>query len=197
MLADEYQTIEALTESSITDRGSVFTAAVAPADSADQLAEWIKEYKQRNRGSKDWVITARIGFGEEVTVHTEGEEKFCQAVLKTIDTSRLTHIVIAVHRNSAGKAASVQTYQDAALNAIQHGKIVKRILYESLQFEVPPADMTLVTRLITDGRAKIMNTKQGDPNIVFVKIRKVQVHELIRTLSDKTNGRAVPIPAAK
>lgn len=189
MFSDEYQTIESLTESAITDRGSKFIAAVAPADSQEQVDELIEQRRKQFPDAVEWVVAARLGLPDDVTPVTDGEKKFCQAVIELLETMQLTHIAAVICRDKPGKPAGPQSYHDAALNAIQHGKVVKRILYASIRFQVPPADMNLVSRLVVDGRAKITHTQTGNPNVVTVKIRKIQEDEIVRTLTTRTNGR--------
>lgn len=189
MFYDEYQTIESLTEAVITDRGSKFIAVVAPADSRQRVDELIEGRHKQFPDAVEWVVAARLGLPDDVTVVTDGEKKLCQAVIQLLESMQLTHVAAVICRDAAGKPAGPQSYHDAVLNAIQHGKVVKRILYASLRFEVPPADMNLVSRLVTDGRAKITHTQTGNPNVVTVMIRKIQEDELVRTLTSRTNGR--------
>ncbi len=189
MFSDEYQTIESLTEATIADRGSKFIAAVAPADSQQRVDELLERRRKEYPNAVEWVIAARLGLPDDVTVYTNGEGKFCQAVVKLFEGMQLTHIAAVICRDAPGKPAGPQSYHDAALNAIQHGKVVKRILYASIRFEVPPADMNLASRLVTDGRAKITHTQTGNPNVITVMIRKIQEDEIVRTLTSRSNGR--------
>lgn len=192
MFTDEYQTFEGRADAVIEDRGSRFVAAVMPVDSLEKSDQWLTSFLAGHPDRLDFVAARRIGLVPERTEHSEGPKGVHEAVLAILVTKDITNALIAVVRAPADDhplEPSDQAYRDAALNALRRAKVVKRILYDTLEFDVPREDLDRVTRLITDQRGKIIQTLNGPRLIVSVKVRKVQADELAKAVVDSMNGR--------
>ena len=192
MFTDEYKTIEARAESSISDRGCRFVAVIAPVDSMKKAGEFISSLQHEHSEALDLVYAIRLGLEADRIVHAEGSDRTGPVIMAVLESAEITNAVIAVLREPEGQApkdASDQAYRDAAANALRHAKIVTRILYDTVKFQISRNDLETVSRLVTDQRGKIITTSNESDLTISVKIRKIQSEALKKILTDATHGR--------
>ncbi len=192
MFTDEFKTIEARAEAVITDRGCRFIGVIAPIDSAEKAEIFVKRLKQEHPDLLDCVYAIRLGLGSDRTVRTEGSERFGPLILNILENEDITNAALAVVReaqDNSPKSASDQAFRDAGLNALRRSKVVTRILYDVVRFQISRDDLETVSRLVTDNRGKVVQTF-NDPDLTLsVKIRKIQSDALKKILTDATHGR--------
>lgn len=192
MFTDEYKTIEAPAEASISDRGCRFLALIAPADSLQKAEEFITQLSPKHPDALDCVYAMRIGLEPERIERFGGSERFGPIVAGVLESGEVTNAVVAVLREpeeNTVKDASDRAYRDAAVNVLRRAKIVTRILYDVLRFQISRDDADTVSRLIGDHRGKIVQTVHEPDLILSVKIRKIQSEDLKKILTATTQGR--------
>jgi putative IMPACT (imprinted ancient) family translation regulator len=196
MFSDEYKTIEARAEAVITDRGSKFTGVIVPADSTMKADEWMTRLKEEFADALDHVFVSRIGLKDEVKISSGGAERIAKNITYLLEAGEITNVLLVVFREAAEKAPkspSEQAYRDAAANALRRAKIVTRILFDIIKFQLQRDDLEMVSRLITDNRGKVVQTVSEPELVISVKIRKMQSADLKKILIDATSGRAQPV----
>ncbi|KAB2879260.1 hypothetical protein F9K33_09825 [bacterium] len=192
MFTDEFKTIEARAEATITDRGSRFIAVIAPADTAEKAENFISRLKEEYPDVLDFVYAMRIGLEPNRVTDSKGSGHFGPVILDILESQEITNSVLVVMReaqDTSGKGPSDQAYRDAGLNALRRSKVVTRILYDVLQFQISHDDLEVVSRLIADHRGKIIQTVSEPLLMLSVKIRKIQSEALTKILVDATHGR--------
>lgn len=192
MFTDEFKTIEARAEAVITDRGCRFIGVIAPVDSAEKAEALVKKLKEEHPDLLDCVLAVRLGLESDRTVRTEGSERFGPVILNILETEDVTNVALAVVReaqDNSPKSASEQAFRDAGLNAVRRSKVVTRILYDVVRFQISREDLEMISRLITDNRGKVVQTLNEPDLVLSVKIRKIQSDALKKILNDATHGR--------
>lgn len=192
MFVDEYQTIEARADATIEDRGSHFFGIVTPVASAEKAQQLLDAFSQEHESMLDVAMAYRIGLEPDYVTIAEGLYGADASLRSILESKDLTYAMIVVFREAGEERVlepSVQAYRDAALNALRRAKIVKRILYDTLRFEVERTDLEYASRFIIDQRGKIIETRNGAKVLVSVKIRKVQSEDLKKALVQAFHGR--------
>lgn len=192
MFTDEYKTIEAPAEASISDRGCRFIALIVPVDSVQKTEEFITQLRLKHSDALDCVYAMRIGLEPERIQRFGGSERFGSILLGVLESGEVTNTAVAVLREpeeNTVKDASDRAYRDAAANALRRAKVVTRILYDVLRFQISLDDADTVSRLIGDHRGKIVQTVHEPDLILSVKIRKIQSEDLKKILTATTQGR--------
>lgn len=196
MFIDEYQTIEARADASIEDRGSRFVGIVTPVASAEKAKQLVDTLSQEHTSMLDVATAYRIGLEPECVAVAHGHFGADESLRSILESKDLTYALIVVFREAGDEDVlepSAQAYRDAALNALRRAKIVKRILYDTLRFEVERNDLEYASRFISDQRGKIIETVNGEKVIVSVKIRKVQSEDLKKALAQAFHGRVTSL----
>jgi putative IMPACT (imprinted ancient) family translation regulator len=192
MFTDEFKTIEARADAVITDRGCRFIAVITPVDTEEKAEAFVKHLKDEHSDALDCIYAIRLGLESDRTAKYEGSDKFGAVILNILETEDVTNVVLAVVREAQDtppKSASEQAFRDAGLNALRRSKVVTRILYDLLRFQISRDDLETVSRLITDNRGKVVQTVNEPDLVISVKIRKIQSEALKKILTDATHGR--------
>ncbi|NUM80322.1 hypothetical protein HUU42_05905 [bacterium] len=193
MFTDEYKTVEAEGEMGIDDSGNRLTAVVLSVDSEEKAQKARDRIFQKFPDAIEKIFCYKIGLEPDMIVKTGGgETEVEQALADVFKNEEITNVCLAVIRekiSSQAKIPSVLAYRDAASNAVRRARIVKRILYDTVRFKVNREDLNSVSRYITDNRGKILQTIEGAPSIVVVKIRRIQIESLAKGLADLTGGK--------
>ena len=109
-----------------------------------------------------------------------------------MENEDITNAALAVVReaqDNSPKSASDQAFRDAGLNALRRSKVVTRILYDVVRFQISRDDLETVSRLVTDNRGKVVQTFNEPDLVLSVKIRKIQTDALKKILKEATHGR--------
>ncbi|MBL7995584.1 YigZ family protein [bacterium] len=190
MFSDEFKTVETRAEAVISDRGCRFIGVIVPADTMEKADVFIQTLRQEYPDLLDCVYAVRLGLQPDRTLRSNGSVG--HVILNILEAEDITNALLAVVREAqdiSPKSASDQAYRDAGLNAVRRSKVVTRILYDVLQFQISRDDLETVSRLITDHRGKIIQTVSEPDLILSVKIRKIQSEALKKILVDATHGR--------
>ncbi len=190
MFSDEYKTVEVRAEAEISDRGSKFTGVIVPADSPEKAEVWLAKLKDEFSDAADYVFALRVGLQESRVVASGGNERTAAVVARILESEDLTNVLLAVFRRAQdSKDPSEQAYRDAAANAVRRAKVVTRILFDVIRFQIPRDELESISRLITDNRGKVIQTVTDPEFVISVKIRKLQSEDLKRILITSTHGR--------
>lgn len=193
MFSDEYKTVETEGEMVIEDGGCRLTAVVLSVDSEEKARKAKDRIFEKFPDAVEKIFCYKIGLEPNVVIKAGGGEREVeQTLVDVFDHEAITNLFLSVVREkvtAGAKMPSVLAYRDAVSNAIRRARIVKRILYDTVRFKVRHEDLNSVSRYITDNRGKILQTIEGTPSIVAVKIRRIQIEALTKGLMDLTGGK--------
>lgn len=190
MFTDEFKTIESRAEAVIADRGCRFIGVIVPVDTMEKADAFVQNLKEEHPDLLDCVYAVRLGLESDRTLRSDGS--IGHVVLNILETEDITNAALAVIREAqdiSPKSASEQAFRDAGLNAVRRAKVVTRILYDVLRFQISHDDLETVSRLITDNRGKVVQTVNDPDPVLTVKVRKIQSDALKKILVDATHGR--------
>ncbi|MBL7962166.1 YigZ family protein, partial [bacterium] len=104
MFTDEFKTIEARAEATITDRGSRFIAVIAPADTAEKAENFISRLKLEYPNVLDFVYAVRIGLEPNRVTDSKGSGHFGPVILDILESQEITNSVLVVMREAQDKS---------------------------------------------------------------------------------------------
>ena len=194
---DSYKTIDEtiIGEGYYTEKRSKFLAYAHHVETVDQAKSIIAGYRKKYYDARHCCFAYVLGpNGEEFRANDDGEPSSTagKPIMGQITSHELTNILICVIRYyggvNLGTGGLIVAYRTAASDAIDHSKIVTRLVEEQVVFRFTYPMMNGVMGIVKDMQPKsISQTFDNDCEIVL-SIRKSQAEELRNRLNGLTFG---------
>jgi uncharacterized YigZ family protein len=163
-MTDTYRTLKNISEGIFKDRGSKFFAFAFPVESEEEVNEYRAELRKKYHDARHHVYAFHIGT-ENPTFRAsdDGEPSNSSGppILGQIRSYELTNILIVVVRYFGGTKLGVpgliNAYKSAAMDAIENGKIIEKIIEKSLKIEFEYPHMNEAMRLTKSDDIRIAN----------------------------------------
>ncbi len=163
-MIDTYRTITDKSEGVFKDRGSKFFAFAFPVENEDEVNEKRTELRKKYHDARHHVYAFHIGAENPIfRASDDGEPSNSSGppVLGQIRSYELTNILIVVVRYFGGTKLGVpgliNAYKSAAMDAIENGKIIEKIIEKSLKIEFEYPHMNEAMRLTKSDDIRIAN----------------------------------------
>ena len=194
---DSYKTIDEtiIGEGYYTEKRSKFLAYAHHVETVDQAKSIIAGYRKKYYDARHCCFAYVLGpNGEEFRANDDGEPSSTagKPIMGQITSHELTNILICVIRYyggvNLGTGGLIVAYRTAASNAIDHSKIVTRLVEEQVVFRFTYPMMNGVMGIVKDMQPKIISQTFDNDCEIVLSIRKSQAEELRNRLNGLTFG---------
>lgn len=194
---DSYKTIDEtiIGEGYYTEKRSKFLAYAHHVETVDQAKNIIAGYRKKYYDARHCCFAYVLGpNGEEFRANDDGEPSSTagKPIMGQITSHELTNILICVIRYyggvNLGTGGLIVAYRTAASDAIDHSKIVTRLVEEQVVFRFTYPMMNGVMGIVKDMQPKIISQTFDNDCEIVLSIRKSQVEELRNRLNGLTFG---------
>lgn len=194
---DSYQTLEeTLTgEGYYSEKRSKFLAFAHHVDTVEQAKAFIANYRKKYFDARHCCYAYVLGSdGSEFRAYDDGEPSSTagKPILGQIVSRNLTNVLICVIRYyggvNLGTGGLIVAYRTAAADAIDHSKIVTRLVQEQITFRFTYPMMNGVMNIVKDMQPKIISQTFDNDCEIVLSIRKSKVEELSKRLQNLTFG---------
>ena len=194
---DSYKTIDEtiIGEGYYTEKRSKFLAYAHHVETVDQAKSIIAGYRKKYYDARHCCFAYVLGpNGEEFCANDDGEPSSTagKPIMGQITSHELTNILICVIRYyggvNLGTGGLILAYRTAASDAIDHSKIVTRLVEEQVVFRFTYPMMNGVMGIVKDMQPKIISQTFDNDCEIVLSIRKSQAEELRNRLNGLTFG---------
>ena len=194
---DSYKTIDEtiIGEGYYTEKRSKFLAYAHHVETVDQAKSIIAGYRKKYYDARHCCFAYVLGpNGEEFRANDDGEPSSTagKPIMGQITSHELTNILICVIRYyggvNLGTGGLIVAYRTAASDAIDHSKIVTRLVEEQVVFRFTYPMMNGVMGIVKDMQPKIISQTFDNDCEIVLSIRKSQAEELRNRLNGLTSG---------
>lgn len=194
---DSYKTIDEtiIGEGYYTEKRSKFLAYAHHVETVDQAKSIIAGYRKKYYDARHCCFAYVLGpNGEEFRANDDGEPSSTagKPIMGQITSHALTNILICVIRYyggvNLGTGGLIVAYRTAASDAIDHSKIVTRLVEEQVVFRFTYPMMNGVMGIVKDMQPKIISQTFDNDCEIVLSIRKSQAEELRNRLNGLTFG---------
>lgn len=194
---DSYKTIDEtiIGEGYYTEKRSKFLAYAHHVETVDQAKNIIAGYRKKYYDARHCCFAYVLGpNGEEFRANDDGEPSSTagKPIMGQITSHELTNILICVIRYyggvNLGTGGLIAAYRTAASDAIDHSKIVTRLVEEQVVFRFTYPMMNGVMGIVKDMQPKIISQTFDNDCEIVLSIRKSQAEELRNRLNGLTFG---------
>ena len=194
---DSYKTIDEtiIGEGYYTEKRSKFLAYAHHVETVDQAKSIIAGYRKKYYDARHCCFAYVLGpNGEEFRANDDGEPSSTagKPIMGQITSNELTNILICVIRYyggvNLGTGGLIVAYRTAASDAIDHSKIVTRLVEEQVVFRFTYPMMNGVMGIVKDMQPKIISQTFDNDCEIVLSIRKSQAEELRNRLNGLTFG---------
>ncbi len=194
---DSYQTLEETItgEGYYSEKRSKFLAFAHHVDTVEQAKAFIANYRKKYFDARHCCYAYVLGSdGSEFRAYDDGEPSSTagKPILGQIVSRNLTNVLICVIRYyggvNLGTGGLIVAYRTAAADAIDHSKIVTRLVQEQITFRFTYPMMNGVMNIVKDMQPKIISQTFDNDCEIVLSIRKSKVEELSKRLQNLTFG---------
>ena len=194
---DSYKTMDEtiIGEGYYTEKRSKFLAYAHHVETVDQAKNIIAGYRKKYYDARHCCFAYVLGpNGEEFRANDDGEPSSTagKPIMGQITSHELTNILICVIRYyggvNLGTGGLIVAYRTAASDAIDHSKIVTRLVEEQVVFRFTYPMMNGVMGIVKDMQPKIISQTFDNDCEIVLSIRKSQAEELRNRLNGLTFG---------
>lgn len=194
---DSYKTIDEtiIGEGYYTEKRSKFLAYAHHVETVDQAKSIIAGYRKKYYDARHCCFAYVLGpNGEEFRANDDGEPSSTagKPIMGQITSHELTNILICVIRYyggvNLGTGGLIVAYRTAASDAIDHSKIVTRLVEDQVVFRFTYPMMNGVMGIVKDMQPKIISQTFDNDCEIVLSIRKSQAEELRNRLNGLTFG---------
>lgn len=194
---DSYKTIDEtiIGEGYYTEKRSKFLAYAHHVETVDQAKSIIAGYRKKYYDARHCCFAYVLGpNGEEFRANDDGEPSSTagKPIMGQITSHELTNILICVIRYyggvNLGTGGLIVAYRTAASDAIDHSKIVTRLVEEQVVFRFTYPMMNGVMGIVKYMQPKIISQTFDNDCEIVLSIRKSQAEELRNRLNGLTFG---------
>lgn len=194
---DSYKTIDEtiIGEGYYTEKRSKFLAYAHHVETVDQAKSIIAGYRKKYYDARHCCYAYVLGpNGEDFRANDDGEPSSTagKPIIGQIASHELTNILICVIRYyggvNLGTGGLIVAYRTAASDAIEHCKIITRLVEEQVVFRFTYPMMNGVMGIVKDMQPKIISQTFDNDCEIVLSIRKSRAEELRNRLNGLTFG---------
>lgn len=196
-MQENYKTIYKAGTGEIIEKKSRFIGTAAKAESEEEALAFIENVKKKHWDARHhcyaYVIGEDCGI-QRMSDDGEPARTAGKPILDVLQGEKLHDTVIVVTRyfggTLLGTGGLVRAYTQAAREAVASSVIITRILGAKLLITIDYTDHGKVQYLLMQRGFTILNTEYTDKVAVEVMVPHNQKEELVKELTEGTNGKA-------
>mgnify|MGYP003191201314 CR=1 FL=1 len=183
---DCYKTIaNNIGEGYYTEKRSKFLAFAHHVETVDEAMEIVKAYRKKYYDARHCCYAYMIGPDrQEFRANDDGEPSSTagKPILGQINSHELTNILIVVIRYyggvNLGTGGLIVAYRTAAVDAIDHSKIIQRLVEEQITYDFTYPMMNSVMRVVKEMPVRIVSQHFDNTCSITLAIRKSMAEQL-------------------
>ncbi|MDD6379860.1 MAG: YigZ family protein [Prevotella sp.] len=183
---DCYKTIaNNIGEGYYTEKRSKFLAFAHHVETVDEAMEIVKAYRKKYYDARHCCYAYIIGPDrQEFRANDDGEPSSTagKPILGQINSHELTNILIVVVRYyggvNLGTGGLIVAYRTAAADAIDHSKIIQRLVEEQITYDFTYPMMNSVMRVVKEMPVRIVSQHFDNTCSITLAIRKSMAEQL-------------------
>lgn len=183
---DCYKTIaNNIGEGYYTEKRSKFLAFAHHVETVDEAMEIVKAYRKKYYDARHCCYAYMIGPDrQEFRANDDGEPSSTagKPILGQINSHELTNILIVVVRYyggvNLGTGGLIVAYRTAAADAIDHSKIIQRLVEEQITYDFTYPMMNSVMRVVKEMPVRIVSQHFDNTCSITLAIRKSMAEQL-------------------
>lgn len=191
-MTDTFNTINTASEASLyKEKGSKFVGYAIPISSESEIDKSIQNIKAEHHKARHWCYAWRMGNeGEKYRVNDDGEPSNSagQPIYGQILSKEITNVLVVVVRYfggvKLGVGGLVRAYKTAAQLSIESSKIVTKTINSSFELSFEYKDMNKLQRIIKKYDVQIVAQELELSCKYHIRIRKSQVEQIIKAITD-------------
>jgi len=183
---DTYLTLESPVTGRFRDRGSRFIAFAWPVESEEAVKERLSQLKKKYHDARHHCYAFRLGPEQELYKYSDGGEPSGTAgrpIYEQILSAGLFNVLIVVVRYFGGVLLGTgglhNAYKLAARDAIEHARIIEKIIEKQLTLSFGYEHMNLVMQTVNREHLTIINQQFGDSCHIEIRVRKDMIDKVI------------------
>lgn len=183
---DCYKTIaNNIGEGYYTEKRSKFLAFAHHVETVDEAMEIVKGYRKKYYDARHCCYAYMIGPDrQEFRANDDGEPSSTagKPILRQINSHELTNILVVVIRYyggvNLGTGGLIVAYRTAAADAIDHSKIIQRLVEEQITYDFTYPMMNSVMRVVKEMPVRIVSQHFDNTCSITLAIRKSMAEQL-------------------
>ncbi len=187
---DTFLTIAEPSEGLYKEKGSKFLAFAYPVTTEEEVKEHIENLKKRYYDARHHCYAYILGRNKEkFRANDDGEPSSTagKPILGQLYSKDITNVLIVVVRYFGGKklgaSGLIIAYKTAAADALEHSKIVTRIVKQDIIVYCSFAEVDLVMRIAKNFDLQILAQDYTVSNaIITLRVREGVLQEIINLL---------------
>ncbi len=181
-----YQTISDISEGIYKEKGSKFIATAIPVENTIEAKKHISEFKKKHHSARHHCFAYSIGVNrEEYRVNDDGEPSGTagKPIYGQLLSKNITNTIIIVARyfggTKLGKGGLINAYKNAALNALNNNKIIKKERKEIYRLRFDYLEINSVMKIIKLNNIELLNQVFDKNCILDLGIKNKEVKKTI------------------
>jgi len=178
-------------------KGSRFITTVRKVASEEEAKAVIEEIQKEFHDATHNCYAWKVGLGKSARYRyaDNGEPNNTAGlpILKTIDSRRLSNIVVVVTRYfggvKLGTGGLIRAYSKATMDALKECELERSYMLETIIFKTGFEFVNLVHNIIATFKATLKDSAYGDVVTFTVDVRSSKYKEFKTKLKDGTNGQ--------
>ena len=193
-----YNVIAADAEGYYEDKKSRFLAVIHPVSDEQEAAEFISSIKKKYYDARHNCYAMIIGPGKEFQRSSDDGEPAKTAgapMLEVLSGADLTNVVAVVTRyfggTLLGTGGLIRAYQGALKDALENATIQKVVYCADISVNIPYPDQGSVSYYLETQNIVVMSTEYKEDVTYHIRVRDPEADQVIKRITDITQGRAV------
>ena len=192
---DSYTTVKEYGSFEYEDRKSVFIGEALPVSAESDALAFIASVKKKYPDARHHVYAYILRDNSIMRFSDDGEPQGTAGmpVLDSLRKRGLTDVAVVVTRyfggTLLGTGGLVRAYTAAAGGAVEAAQIICYDIYSSIVLELGYSDYSKVSPILEEHGFRTDDTDFSDKVILSGTLRKTNVDELVRVLTEATSGR--------
>ena len=192
---DSYTTVKEYGSFEYEDRKSVFIGEALPVSTESDALAFIASVKKKYPDARHHVYAYILRDNSIMRFSDDGEPQGTAGmpVLDSLRKRGLTDVAVVVTRyfggTLLGTGGLVRAYTAAAGGAVEAAQIICYDIYSSIVLELGYSDYSKVSPILEEHGFRTDDTDFSDKVILSGTLRKTNVDELVRVLTEATSGR--------
>ena len=189
-MSKSFKTIKSSTEGIFKEKGSKFISYAFPISNVDDVKPLLEKLKTEHPTARHVCYAYQLGFdGNEYRANDDGEPNGSAGlpILNQIKSKDVTNVLVAVVRyfdgTKLGVSGLINAYKEAAIDALDKSKIVKREPTSFIQIQFPHSSTGDVERIIGQNKYTVSQQEFGIDCNWKIQVKDAELERAIELFS--------------
>jgi uncharacterized YigZ family protein len=187
---DSYKTIEKPAEGIFRDRNSRFLAFGYPAESVEEVNNYLAVIKKKYHDARHHCYAYRIGYEKDIfKLNDDGEPAGTagKPIFRQLESNDLTNILVVVVRYFGGillgTGRLINAYKSSVMDMLANASIVTRYIEDQYSIHFPYEKLNMIMKILRENGLLHLKPEYNSQCNMDILVRKSIADSLIRRLS--------------